>query len=119
LLGVRDQGVLLLHADTGGVVAGNRGDIAEPGRLGELQGGEELADITAWIAGAGQEVLAAFGCRRDAEGRHVPPHADTVERLMSALPAQQLADGVGAWLAARAGIGPTGAECAPLLVDGR
>jgi predicted transposase YbfD/YdcC len=68
-----------------------------------------LADITAWIAAAGQEVLAAFGCRRDAQGRHVPPHPDTVERLLSLLEAQQLADGVGAWLAARAGVGPVGA----------
>jgi Transposase DDE domain/DDE_Tnp_1-associated len=68
-----------------------------------------LADITAWIAAAGQEVLAAFGCRRDAQGRHTPPHPDTVERLLSLLEAQQLADGVGAWLAARAGVGPVGA----------
>jgi len=68
-----------------------------------------LADITAWIAAAGQEVLAAFGCRRDAQGRHTPPHPDTVERLLSLLEAQQLADGVGGWLAARAGVGPVGA----------
>ena len=68
-----------------------------------------LADITAWIAGAGQDVLVAFGCRRDAEGRYTPPHPDTIERLFALLEAQQLADGVGAWLAARAGVGPVGA----------
>ena len=68
-----------------------------------------LADITAWITGAGQDVLAAFGCRRDAEGRYTPPHPDTIERLFALLEAQQLADGVGAWLAARAGVGPVGA----------
>ncbi len=84
-----------------------------------------LADITAWIAGAGQEVLAAFGCRRDAEGRHTPPHPDTVERLLALLEAQQLADGVGAWLAGRAGIGPVAAPIAgpgwlpAIAVDGK
>jgi Transposase DDE domain len=84
-----------------------------------------LADITAWIAAAGQEVLAAFGCRRDAQGRHTPPHPDTVERLLSLLEAQQLADGVGAWLAARAGVGPVGAPTSgpgwlpAIAVDGK
>jgi hypothetical protein len=84
-----------------------------------------LADITAWIAGAGQDVLAAFGCRRDAEGRHTPPHPDTVERLLAVLEAQQLADGVGAWLAARAGVGPVAAPTAgpdwlpAIAVDGK
>ena len=71
-----------------------------------------LADITAWIAGAGQEELAAYGCRRDVEGRYTSPHPDTVERLLSALEAQQLADRVGAWLADRAGIGPVAAPTA-------
>ena len=75
-----------------------------------------LADITAWIAAADQDVLAAFGCRRDAEGRYTPPHPDTIERLFALLEAQQLADGVGAWLAARAGVGPVGA---PITGPGR
>ena len=44
-----------------------------------------LADITAWITAADQEVLAAFGCRRDAEGRYTPPHPDTVERVFALL----------------------------------
>jgi hypothetical protein len=84
-----------------------------------------LADITAWIAGAGQDVLAAFGCRRDAEGRYTPPHPDTIERLFALLEAQQLADGVGAWLAARAGVGPVGTPTAgpgrlpAIAVDGK
>jgi hypothetical protein len=84
-----------------------------------------LADITAWITAAGQEVWAAFGCRRDAEGRHTPPHPDTVERLFTLLQAQQLADGVGSWLAARAGVGPVGAPISgpgwlpAIAVDGK
>ena len=68
-----------------------------------------LDDITAWITAADPQVLAAFGCRRDAEGRFTPPHPDTVERVFALLGAQQLADGVGAWLAARAGVGPVAA----------
>jgi predicted transposase YbfD/YdcC len=68
-----------------------------------------LSDITAWISTCGQEVLAALGCRRNAEGRRVAPHPDTIERVFTLLEAQQLADGVGAWLADRAGIGPVGA----------
>ena len=68
-----------------------------------------LDDITAWVTAADQEVLAAFGCRRDAEGRFTPPHPDTVERVFALLQAQQVADGVGTWLAARAGVGPVAA----------
>jgi hypothetical protein len=84
-----------------------------------------LADITAWISAANQEVLAAFGCRRDAQGRHVPPHPDTVERVFTLLQAQHLADGAGAWLAARAGVGPVAAPIAgpgwlpAIAVDGK
>jgi DDE_Tnp_1-associated/Transposase DDE domain len=74
-----------------------------------LSGQVLLTDITAWIAAAGQEVLAGFGCRRDAAGRHIPPHPDTVERVFALLGAHQLAEGVGAWLAGRAGVGPVGA----------
>jgi hypothetical protein len=69
-----------------------------------------LADITAWISAAGPQVWAAFGCRRDPAGRHTPPHPDTIERVFALLQAQHLADGVGAWLGARAGIGPVGAS---------
>ena len=84
-----------------------------------------LADITAWIAGASQDVLATFGCRRDAAGRYIPPHPDTIERLFALLEGQQLADGVGAWLAARAGVGPVAAPTAgpgwlpAIAVDGK
>ena len=39
-----------------------------------------LDDITAWITAADPQVLAAFECRRDAEGGFTPPHPDTVER---------------------------------------
>ena len=84
-----------------------------------------LADITAWISAADQEVLAAFGCRRDTTGRYIPPHPDTIERLFALLEAQQVADEAGAWLAERAGVGPVGApSCGPgwlpaIAVDGK
>lgn len=84
-----------------------------------------LEDITAWISAADQQVLAAFECRRDAAGRHTAPHPDTVERLFSRLEPQHLADGIGAWLARRAGIGPTAAPIAgpgwlpAIAVDGK
>ncbi len=68
-----------------------------------------LDDITAWITAADPQVLAAFGCRRDARGGFTPPHPDTVERVFALLGAQPLADGVGAWLATRAGVGPVAA----------
>jgi hypothetical protein len=68
-----------------------------------------LDDITAWITAADPQVLAAFECRRDAEGGFTPPHPDTVERVFALLGAQHLADGVGAWLATRAGVGPVAA----------
>ena len=90
-----------------------------------VSGQLRLADITAWITAADPEVLAAFGCRRDAEGRFTPPHPDTVERVFGLLQAQQVADGVGAWLAARAGVGPVGAPIAgpgwlpAIAVDGK
>ncbi len=73
------------------------------------QAGQGLADITAWITAADPQVLAAFECRRDAEEGFTPPHPDTVERVFALLEAQQVADGVGAWLAQRAGIGPVAA----------
>jgi Transposase DDE domain/DDE_Tnp_1-associated len=90
-----------------------------------LSGQLLLADIIAWVSAAGPEVLAAFGCRRDAAGRFTPPHPDTVERVLGLLQAQQVADGVGAWLAARAGVGPVGAPIAgpgwlpAIAVDGK
>lgn len=64
-----------------------------------------LTDITAWITGADEDLLAAVGCRRGADGRCQPPHPDTVERVLAALGAQDVADGVGAFLARRAGVG--------------
>jgi predicted transposase YbfD/YdcC len=84
-----------------------------------------LEDITAWITAADPRVLAAFACRRDAEGGFTPPHPDTVERVFALLGAQHLADGVGAWLATRAGVGPVAAPIAgpgwlpAIAVDGK
>lgn len=84
-----------------------------------------LTDITAWITAADQELLGALGCRRGAGNRHTPPHPDTVERVVAALGAQSVADGVGAYLARQAGIGCVAAPIAgPVLlpaiaVDGK
>jgi predicted transposase YbfD/YdcC len=74
-----------------------------------LAGQVGLVEITDWVATAGQEVLAALGCRRGPSGQATPPHPDTVERVFALLGAQGLADGVGAHLAARAGLGCVGA----------
>jgi predicted transposase YbfD/YdcC len=90
-----------------------------------LSGKLLMDDITAWISTADQRVLAALGCRRDAAGCSTPPHPHTVERLVTRLQAQHLADGVGTWLAGRAGVGPVGAPVAgpewlpAIAVDGK
>jgi predicted transposase YbfD/YdcC len=65
-----------------------------------LHGKKELAGITAWIAAADQEILAALGARTDENGLRVPPCARTVIRLLALLGAQALADAVAAYLAA-------------------
>lgn len=84
-----------------------------------------LTDITAWITAADQELLAALGCRRGTDNRYTPPHPDTVERVIAALGAQDMADGVGAYLARQAGIGCVGAPIAgpvrlpAIAVDGK
>ena len=83
-----------------------------------------LADITAWISAANQEV-SALGRRRDTTGRFTPPHPDTVDRLLALLKAQQVADEAGTRLAERAGVGPVGAPIAgpgwlpAIAVDGK
>jgi len=90
-----------------------------------LAGSVSLTQIRDWVAAAPQVVLAALGCRRSRDGRHTPPHQDTVERLLDALGAQGLADATGAFLGARAGLGPVGAPVdGPVLlpalaVDGK
>jgi predicted transposase YbfD/YdcC len=90
-----------------------------------LAGQVSLTDITDWVTAADQELLAGLGCRRDAGGRATAPHPDTVERVLALLGAQGLADGVGAHLAAREGIGCVGAPIGgPVLlpavaVDGK
>jgi DDE_Tnp_1-associated/Transposase DDE domain len=71
-----------------------------------LAGQVTLSEITEWIRAAGQELLAALGCRRNRSGVCVPPHPDTVERVFVALGAQGLADGVGTYLVGKAQIGP-------------
>lgn len=63
-----------------------------------LAGEVELDDITAWVGAAGQEMLAAMGCRRNGVGIYVAPHPDTIARVFAALAAQDLADQVGAHL---------------------
>ncbi|HEY6793848.1 MAG TPA: ISAs1 family transposase [Kineosporiaceae bacterium] len=65
-----------------------------------LAGQVGLEDITAWVAAAPQQVLSAMGCRRNALGVCVAPHPDTIERVLAALAAQDLADQAGAHLLA-------------------
>ncbi len=90
-----------------------------------LSGCLTLTDITAWVAAADQELLAALGCWQDRSGRYVAPHPDTVERVFARLGAQGLADHVGGYLAAKAGVGPVAFPVAgPVLqpavaVDGK
>jgi predicted transposase YbfD/YdcC len=72
-----------------------------------ISGCAGLTQIADWVAAAPAAVLRALGCRRDRDGRLLaPPHPDTVERVLDALGAQGLADATGAFLGARAGIGP-------------
>jgi len=65
-----------------------------------LHGKTKLADITAWIAAAGQEDLAAAGARAGRDGRRVAPSPKTVTRLLGMLGAQALADAAACYLAA-------------------
>jgi len=90
-----------------------------------LAGCVTLAEITGWIAAADEELLAALGCRRGADGRYRPPHPDTVERVVALLGAQGLADEMGGYLAGKTGIGCVGAPIAgpellaAIAVDGK
>jgi predicted transposase YbfD/YdcC len=91
-----------------------------------LSGQVSLAEITDWVGAASQQVLAGMGCRqRGRDGDLVAPHPDTVERVFALLGAQGVADGVGAYLGARAGIGCVGAPIAAptvlpaIAVDGK
>jgi hypothetical protein len=65
-----------------------------------LHGKTKLADITAWIAHAGQETLAAAGARACRDGRLRAPSPRTVTRLLGMIGAQALADAVACYLAA-------------------
>src|SRR6266571_3544551 len=82
--------------------------------------------ITAWVAAASPDLLAALGVSPDrCGGRRKPPHPDTIERVFAGLGAQGLAEHLGAFLAGRAGIAPVGAPIGgPVLlpaiaVDGK
>jgi predicted transposase YbfD/YdcC len=65
-----------------------------------LHGKTKLADITAWIAHAGQDILAAAGARTGPGGRWRAPSPKTVTRLLGLVGAQALADAAAAYLAA-------------------
>jgi predicted transposase YbfD/YdcC len=90
-----------------------------------LSGCVSLVEITDWVTHADQELLAGMGVRQDGRGRCVPPHPDTIERVVRELGAQGLADHTGAYLGQRAGLGPVGAPLAgpallpALAVDGK
>jgi predicted transposase YbfD/YdcC len=71
-----------------------------------LCGSTALADVTAWVRHAPQQVLAACGARRGAAGDRVAPSPDTVQRVLAGLGAQALARHAGAYLAGRAAPGP-------------
>ncbi|MCA1704272.1 MAG: ISAs1 family transposase [Actinobacteria bacterium] len=84
-----------------------------------------LVEITDWVSHADQELLGALGARQNRSGRHIPPHPDTIERVLSALGAPGLAEHTGTWLGAQAGLGPVGAPLAgpallpALAIDGK
>jgi predicted transposase YbfD/YdcC len=90
-----------------------------------LSGCVSLAEVTAWITAAPQEVLAGCGSRRSPAGTCVPPHPDTVTRLLARLDAAELDRRAGAFLAARAAPGPVTfpaagpARLPALAVDGK
>jgi predicted transposase YbfD/YdcC len=91
-----------------------------------LSGNVTLGEVTDFVSGASQELLAAFGAvRRGRSGRLRAPHPDTVERLLAGLGGQGLADHVGGYLMIRAGVSGVGAPIdGPVLlpalaVDGK
>jgi predicted transposase YbfD/YdcC len=90
-----------------------------------LSGCVTLAEITAWVSAAAQDLLAELGCWRDRSGSCVAPHPDTIQRVFGRLGAQGLADHMGGYLAARAARGPAAFPVAgPVLqpavaVDGK
>jgi predicted transposase YbfD/YdcC len=71
-----------------------------------LHGKTKLADITAWIAGAGQDILAAAGARAGGNGTRTAPCGKTVTRLLGMIGAQALADAVACYLVAAVPAGP-------------
>ena len=78
-----------------------------------LSGCVTLVEITDWVTHADQDLLRVLGARQDTTtGRCVPPHPDTIERVVRALGAQGLADHTGAYLGRQGGLGPVGAPVA-------
>jgi hypothetical protein len=71
-----------------------------------LHGKTKLAGITAWIAHAEQDMLAAAGARAGRDGRRAAPCGRTVTRVLGLLGAQALADAVAGYLAAAVPAGP-------------
>jgi len=71
-----------------------------------LHGKTLLADITAWIGHAGQDVLAALGARTGPDGKRAAPCARTVTRLLGLVGACALSRAVTAFLAAAGKSGP-------------
>ncbi len=71
-----------------------------------LCGNTTIADVTAWVHAAPQDVLARTGAKREDRGSRVALHPDTVIRLFARLGAQELARQAGMYLARRARPGP-------------
>ena len=66
-----------------------------------LHGKTKLNAVTAWIANAGQDMLALAGARyRGKDGLPAPPSPGTVTRLLGLAGAQALSDAVACYLAA-------------------
>jgi predicted transposase YbfD/YdcC len=111
-----------LRAAAGGSVPGCLAAVPDPrGRRGRrhslpsvltlvlmavLRGRTTLAGITAWIAHAGQDLLAAAGARTGADGRRQAPCGRTVTRLLGLVGARALAEAVACYLAAAEAAAP-------------
>lgn len=82
-----------------------------------LHGKTLLSDITAWIAHAGQDVLAALGARTGPDGTRAAPCGRTVTRLLGLVGARALSRAVTAFLAAAEQAAPVGFPLAgPVLL---
>ena len=82
-----------------------------------LHGKTKLADITAWIASAGQDTLAALGARTGPDGKRTAPCGRTVTRILALVSPRALSRAAATWQAAAEQDGPVTFPLAgPVLV---